>query len=313
MGTGYGVFVAITGVSGSGKSSLLNGVIYPYLANNLNRAKQNLGKFEHIEGIELFDKVICIDQDPIGKTPRSNPATYTGVWTPIRELYASTQDAKIRGYSSGRFSFNVAGGRCEACDGAGVKEIEMYFLPDVTIPCEVCKGTRYNHETLEVKYKGKNVSDVLNMTVEESLAFFENIPSIYTKIKAMYDVGLGYIKLGQSATELSGGEAQRVKLATELAKKSTGKTVYILDEPTTGLHSYDVKKLINILQRLTDGGNTVIVIEHNLDVIKSVDHIIDLGPEGGDNGGKIIAQGTPEQVAKVAKSYTGQYLKKYLQ
>lgn len=307
-----GVFVAITGVSGSGKSSLLNGVIYPYLANNLNRAKLELGVFDKIEGLEIFDKVINIDQAPIGKTPRSNPATYTGVWTPIRELYATTQDAKMRGYTSGRFSFNVAGGRCEACDGAGVKEIEMYFLPDVTIPCEVCKGTRYNHETLEVKYKGKNVADVLDMTIEEALGFFENLPNIYPKIKALYEVGLGYMKLGQSATELSGGEAQRVKLATELAKKSTGKTIYILDEPTTGLHSYDVKKLIGILQRLTEGGNTVLVIEHNLDVIKSVDYIIDLGPEGGDKGGKIVAEGTPEQVIKVAKSYTGKYLKKYL-
>ena len=307
-----GVFVAITGVSGSGKSSLVNGVLYPYLANNLNRAKLNLGKFEGLEGIDNFDKVICIDQDPIGKTPRSNPATYTGVWTPIRELYASTQDAKARGYGAGRFSFNVAGGRCDACDGAGSKEIEMYFLPDITIPCEVCKGTRYNRETLEVKYKGKNVADVLDMTIEEALSFFENIPNIYPKIKALYDVGLGYMKLGQSATELSGGEAQRVKLATELAKKSTGKTIYILDEPTTGLHSYDVKKLISILQRLVEGGNTVLVIEHNLDVIKSVDYIIDLGPEGGDKGGKVIAAGTPEQVAKIKESYTGQYLKKYL-
>ena len=307
-----GVFTAITGVSGSGKSSLVNGVIYPYLANNLNRAKMTLGAFDSFIGIENFDKVICIDQDPIGKTPRSNPATYTGVWTQIRELFATTQDAKVRGYGAGRFSFNIAGGRCEACDGAGVKQIEMYFLPDISIPCEICKGTRYNRETLEVKYKGKNVADVLDMTVEEAMTFFENIPNIYTKIKALYDVGLGYIKLGQSATELSGGEAQRVKLATELAKKSTGKTVYILDEPTTGLHSYDVKKLINILQRLVDSGNTVIVIEHNLDVIKSVDYIIDLGPEGGDNGGTIIAKGTPEEVCKVEKSYTGKYLKNYL-
>ncbi|MBO7526424.1 MAG: excinuclease ABC subunit UvrA [Clostridia bacterium] len=306
------VFVAITGVSGSGKSSLVNGVIYPYLANNLNRAKLNVGKFDRLEGIENFDKVICIDQDPIGKTPRSNPATYTGVWTPIRELFASTQDAKIRGYGAGRFSFNVAGGRCDACDGAGSKEIEMYFLPDITIPCEVCKGKRYNRETLEVKYKGKNVADVLDMTIEEAMSFFENIPTIYPKIKALFDVGLGYMKLGQSATELSGGEAQRVKLATELAKKSTGKTMYILDEPTTGLHSYDVKKLIAILQRLVESGNTVLVIEHNLDVIKSVDYVIDLGPEGGDKGGKVIASGTPEQVAKIKGSYTGQYLKDYL-
>ena len=307
-----GTFVAITGVSGSGKSSLVNGVIYPYLANTLNRAQLNLGKFDRIEGVEQFDKVICIDQDPIGKTPRSNPATYTGVWTAIRELFASTKDAKVRGYTSGRFSFNVAGGRCEACDGAGIKNIEMYFLPDIAIPCEVCKGTRYNRETLEVKYKDKNIADVLDMTVEDALKFFENIPNIVSKIQALYDVGLGYIKLGQSATELSGGEAQRVKLATELARKSTGKTIYILDEPTTGLHSYDVKKLIAILQRLVNGGNSVIVIEHNLDVIKSVDYVIDLGPEGGDRGGEIIAQGTPEEVAKVENSYTGKYLKKML-
>lgn len=307
-----GVFVAITGVSGSGKSSLVNGVLYPYLANNLNRAQLTLGNFTKIEGIDQFDKVICIDQAPIGKTPRSNPATYTGVWTAIRELFASTKDAKVRGYESGRFSFNVAGGRCEACDGAGVKNIEMYFLPDITIPCEVCKGTRYNRETLEVKYKDKSIADVLDMTVEEALKFFENLPNIVPKIQALYDVGLGYIKLGQSATELSGGEAQRVKLATELAKKSTGKTIYILDEPTTGLHSYDVKKLINILQRLVMSGNTAIVIEHNLDVIKSVDYIIDLGPEGGDKGGEVVTSGTPEEVAKVKESYTGIYLNKML-
>ncbi|MBE7075090.1 MAG: excinuclease ABC subunit UvrA [Clostridiales bacterium] len=307
-----GVFVAITGVSGSGKSSLVNGVMYPYLANNLNRAKLTLGKFEKFEGIEQFDKVINIDQDPIGKTPRSNPATYTGVWTAIRELFASTQDAKTRGYGAGRFSFNIAGGRCEVCDGAGVKNIEMYFLPDITIPCEACKGTRYNRETLEVKYKGKSIADVLDMTVEEALKFFENIPNIVSKIQALYDVGLGYIKLGQSATELSGGEAQRVKLATELSRKSTGKTIYILDEPTTGLHSYDVKKLIGILQRLVSSGNSVVVIEHNLDVIKSVDYIIDLGPEGGNKGGEIIAKGTPEEVAKTEGSYTGKYLNKIL-
>ncbi len=307
-----GVFTAVTGVSGSGKSSLINGVLYPYLANNLNRANLTLGAFKSFEGIEHFDKVICIDQAPIGRTPRSNPATYTGVWTPIRELFSATKDAKARGFEAGRFSFNIAGGRCDACDGAGVKQIEMYFLPDITIPCEVCKGTRYNRETLEVKFKGKNVADVLDMTVDEALEFFENVPSIYPKIKALYDVGLGYIKLGQSATELSGGEAQRVKLATELAKKSTGKTIYILDEPTTGLHSYDVKKLINILQRLVEGGNTVIVIEHNLDVIKSVDYVIDLGPEGGDKGGNIVAEGTPEEVSNIEKSHTGKYLKKYL-
>lgn len=307
-----GVFVAVTGVSGSGKSSLVNGVLYPYLANNLNRANLDLGKAKAFEGIEIFDKVINIDQAPIGRTPRSNPATYTGVWTPIRELFATTQDAKMRGYLSGRFSFNIAGGRCDACDGAGVKNIEMYFLPDITIPCEVCKGTRYNRETLEVKFKGKNIANVLDMTVEEALKFFENIPNILSKIQALYDVGLGYIKLGQSATELSGGEAQRVKLATELAKKSTGKTIYILDEPTTGLHSYDVKKLINILQRLVDAGNSVVVIEHNLDVIKSVDYIIDLGPEGGDKGGTIVATGTPEEISEKSDSYTGIYLKKYL-
>ena len=307
-----GVFTAITGVSGSGKSSLINGVLYPYLSNNLNRSSVELGKFEQIKNIENFDKVIMIDQAPIGRTPRSNPATYTGVWTPIRELFASTVDAKQRGYTAGRFSFNVSGGRCEACDGAGVKEIEMYFLPDITVPCEVCRGARYNRETLEVKYKGKNVSDVLDMTIEEALTFFENIPSIYTKIKALYDVGLGYVKLGQPATQLSGGEAQRVKLATELAKRSTGKTVYILDEPTTGLHMDDVKKLISILQRLVASGNTVIVIEHNLDVIKCVDYIIDLGPEGGDRGGTIVATGTPEQIASVENSYTGKYLKKVL-
>lgn len=307
-----GVFTAITGVSGSGKSSLVNGVLYPYLSNNLNRSSLELGEFKEIKNIENFDKVIMIDQAPIGRTPRSNPATYTGVWTPIRELFASTVDAKQKGYTAGRFSFNVSGGRCEACDGAGVKEIEMYFLPDITVPCEVCRGARYNRETLEVKYKGKNVSDVLDMTIEEALTFFENIPSIYTKIKALYDVGLGYIKLGQPATQLSGGEAQRVKLATELAKRSTGKTVYILDEPTTGLHMDDVKKLIAILQRLVSNGNTVIVIEHNLDVIKCVDHIIDLGPEGGDRGGTIVATGTPEQIANVENSYTGKYLKKVL-
>ena len=307
-----GVFTAITGVSGSGKSSLVNGVLYPYLSNNLNRSSLELGEFKEIKNIENFDKVIMIDQAPIGRTPRSNPATYTGVWTPIRELFASTVDAKQKGYTAGRFSFNVSGGRCEACDGAGVKEIEMYFLPDITVPCEVCHGARYNRETLEVKYKGKNVSDVLDMTIEEALTFFENIPSIHTKIKALYDVGLGYVKLGQPATQLSGGEAQRVKLATELAKRSTGKTIYILDEPTTGLHMDDVKKLIAILQRLVSSGNTVVVIEHNLDVIKCVDYIIDLGPEGGDRGGTVVATGTPEQIANVENSYTGKYLKKVL-
>ena len=307
-----GVLTAITGVSGSGKSSLINGVLFPYLSNTLNRSSLELGKFKEIKNVELFDKVINIDQSPIGRTPRSNPATYTGVWTPIRELFAQTVDAKQRGYTSGRFSFNISGGRCEACDGNGVKEIEMYFLPDITIPCEVCKGARYNRETLEVKYKGKNIGEVLDMTVEESLSFFENIPSIKSKIKALYDVGLGYIKLGQPSTQLSGGEAQRVKLATELAKRSTGKTIYILDEPTTGLHMDDVKKLIAILKRLVDAGNTVVVIEHNLDVIKCADYIIDLGPEGGDRGGTIVATGTPEQIAKVENSYTGKYLKRVL-
>ncbi len=307
-----GVFTAVTGVSGSGKSSLVNGVLYPYLSNELNRSKLETGEFDKIENVDLLDKVISIDQAPIGRTPRSNPATYTGVFTPIRELFASTQDAKERGYSAGRFSFNVKGGRCEICEGAGVKEIEMYFLPDIEVPCEMCKGKRYNRETLEVKYKGKSISDVLNMTVEEAMNFFENIPSIYTKIKALYDVGLGYIRLGQSATTLSGGEAQRVKLATGLAKRGTGKTIYILDEPTTGLHMYDVKKLIAILQRLVDAGNTVLVIEHNLDVIKSADYIIDLGPEGGDKGGEVVITGTPEQICECEKSYTGKFLKPYL-
>ena len=307
-----GVFTCITGVSGSGKSSLLNDVIYPYLSNKLNNSKLELGKFDKIENVELLDKVIDIDQSPIGRTPRSNPATYVGLFSYIRELFASTPDAKARGYSAGRFSFNVKGGRCDACEGAGVKEIEMYFLPDIIVPCEVCKGHRYNRETLEVKYKGKSISDVLDMTVEEALKFFENIPSIKNKVQALHDVGLDYIKLGQPATTLSGGEAQRVKLATELSKKSTGKTIYLLDEPTTGLHMYDIKKLISILNRLVENGNTVVVIEHNLDVIKSADYIIDLGPEGGSGGGTIVATGTPEEVAKVEKSHTGKYLKKYL-
>ena len=303
-----GVFNVVSGVSGSGKSSLINDILYPILANNLNRAQIKEGKYKSFSGLEKLDKVICIDQSPIGRTPRSNPATYTGVFTPIRELFASTNDAKERGYNSGRFSFNIPGGRCENCNGDGEKKIEMYFLPDVYVPCNVCKGKRYNRETLQVKYKGKNISDVLNMTVEEALKFFENIPTIKNKIQCLYDVGLGYIKLGQSATTLSGGEAQRVKLATELSKRSTGKTVYILDEPTTGLHSYDIDKLLHILNKLVDMGNTVIVIEHNLDVIKQADYIIDLGPEGGDCGGTIIAKGTPEQVSQEKTSYTGQFL-----
>ena len=307
-----GQFVCITGVSGSGKSSLINEILYPALANRLNGAKAIEGKYDDILGIENVDKVISIDQTPIGRTPRSNPATYTGLFGYIRDLFASTPDAKARGYKSGRFSFNVAGGRCEACQGSGVKEIEMYFLPDVTVPCEVCGGKRYNRETLEVKYKDKSIYDVLEMTVEDALVFFENLPSLKNKLQNLYDVGLGYIKLGQSATTLSGGEAQRVKLATELSKIGTGKTVYILDEPTTGLHSYDVDKLINILQRLVAEGNTVVVIEHNLDVIKVADYIIDLGPEGGDGGGTIVATGTPEQVAEEPLSYTGHFLKQML-
>ena len=307
-----GVFTAVTGVSGSGKSSLVNGVLYPYLSNQLNRSKHELGAFSKITGLENLDKVINIDQAPIGKTPRSNPATYTGVFTAIRNLFATTPDAKERGYGPGRFSFNIKGGRCENCEGAGVKQIEMYFLPDMEVPCEVCKGRRYNSETLEVKYKGKNIYEVLDMTVEEALEFFQNIPPIQTKLQALFDVGLGYIKLGQSATTLSGGEAQRVKLATELAKRGTGKTMYILDEPTTGLHWFDIKKLIGILQRLVDAGNTVLVIEHNLDVIKCADYCIDLGPEGGDGGGQVVATGTPEEIAKNQNSHTGIFLKKLL-
>ena len=293
-----GKFTCVTGVSGSGKSSLITDILYPALSNRLNRSSLAEGRYERIEGVENADKVIAIDQSPIGRTPRSNPATYTGVFTQIRELFAATPAAQERGYSSGRFSFNVSGGRCEACTGDGIKKIEMYFLPDIYVPCEVCKGRRYNRETLEVKYKGKSIYDVLEMTVEEALKFFENQIAIKTKIQALYDVGLGYIKLGQSATTLSGGEAQRVKLATELAKKSTGQTVYILDEPTTGLHIYDVDKLVSIFNRLTDAGNTIIVIEHNLDVIKMADHVIDIGPEGGVGGGTIVAEGTPEEIAK---------------
>lgn len=304
-----GKFNVVTGVSGSGKSSLVNGIIYPVLQAKLNGARQKFTNCEGIEGIDNLDKVICIDQSPIGRTPRSNPATYTGVFSAIRELFASTPEAKARGYKSGRFSFNVAGGRCENCAGDGIIKIEMHFLSDVYVPCEVCGGKRYNRETLQVTYKGKSIYDVLEMTVDEACVFFENLPSIYKKIKTLQDVGLGYIKLGQSATTLSGGEAQRVKLATELAKRSTGKTIYILDEPTTGLHTHDVKKLIAILDRLCDLGNTVLVIEHNLDVIKVADNIIDLGPEGGDDGGRILITGTPEQVAKFEGSYTGKFLK----
>ena len=307
-----GLITAVTGVSGSGKSSLVNEILYPVLANELNRAHHALGKCDKIEGIDYFDKVIAIDQSPIGRTPRSNPATYTGVFGAIRDLFAATPDAKERGYKTGRFSFNVSGGRCEHCFGDGIIKIEMHFLPDIFVPCEVCGGKRYNRETLEVKYKGKSIFDVLDMTVEEACEFFAPVPSIYNKIKTLYDVGLGYIKLGQSATTLSGGEAQRVKLATELSKRSTGKTCYILDEPTTGLHTYDVDKLIKILQKLRSGGNTVIVIEHNLDVIKTADYIVDLGPEGGDGGGTVVCTGTPEEVATVENSYTGQFLKKVL-
>lgn len=307
-----GVVTCVTGVSGSGKSSLINEVLYKTLAKKLNRARVIPGKCKGIEGIEQLDKVIDIDQSPIGRTPRSNPATYTGVFDQIRDLFAATADAKARGYKKGRFSFNVKGGRCEACSGDGIIKIEMHFLPDVYVPCEVCKGKRYNRETLEVKYKGKSIYDVLDMTVEEALIFFENVPSIQRKMQTLYDVGLSYIRLGQPSTTLSGGEAQRVKLATELSKKSTGKTIYILDEPTTGLHFADVHKLTEIVQRLSEGGNTVVIIEHNLDVIKSADYIIDIGPEGGERGGKVIAKGTPEQVAKISGSYTGKYIAKYL-
>ena len=307
-----GVFTCVTGVSGSGKSSLINEILYKRLAKELNRAKTRAGRHEEMLGLEKLDKVINIDQSPIGRTPRSNPATYTGLFDMIRDVFAQTTEAKVRGYQKGRFSFNVKGGRCEACSGDGIVKIEMHFLPDIYVPCEVCHGKRYNRETLEVKYKGKTISDVLDMTVEEALQFFENIPRIKNKLQTLYDVGLSYVQLGQSSTTLSGGEAQRVKLATELSRKSTGKTVYILDEPTTGLHTADVHKLVQILQRLTEGGNTVIVIEHNLDVIKTADYIIDLGPEGGDGGGTIVAVGTPEEICRVSASYTGKYLKPLL-
>ena len=307
-----GCFVCVTGVSGSGKSSLVNGIITPVLERELNGAIRSAGKYKEIKGIKNLDKIISIDQSPIGRTPRSNAATYTSLFTDIRELFASTADAKAKGYKSGRFSFNIKGGRCEACEGDGVKKIEMHFLPDVYVTCDVCRGKRYNYDTLEVKYKGKNINDVLEMSVEEALYFFDGIPKIKSKLQTLFDVGLGYIQLGQSSTTLSGGEAQRVKLAAELARRSTGKTLYVLDEPTTGLHSEDIAKLIDVLQRLCNAGNTLLVIEHNLDVIKTADHIIDLGPEGGDGGGTVIAKGTPEEVAEVEGSYTGIYLKKML-
>ena len=308
-----GVMTCVTGVSGSGKSSLVNEVLYKTLAGKLNHAKLRPGKCDGIDGVEYLDKIINIDQSPIGRTPRSNPATYTGLFDDIRSLFASTQDAKLRGYNAGRFSFNIRGGRCEACSGDGLLKIEMNFLPDVYVPCEVCKGKRYNRETLEVHYKGKNIAEVLDMTVEEALAFFQNQPKIRDRLQTLMDVGLGYVKLGQPSTTLSGGEAQRIKLATELSKRSTGRTIYVLDEPTTGLHVADVARLIDILDRLTDAGNTVLVIEHNLHVIKVADHIIDLGPEGGDVGGSIVFTGTPEDCARCAESYTGQFLKKELE
>lgn len=307
-----GVFSCVTGVSGSGKSSLVNEILYKSLAKKLNRARTIAGKHKCIEGVEQLDKVIDIDQSPIGRTPRSNPATYTGVFDMIRDLFAATPDAKAKGYKKGRFSFNVKGGRCEACSGDGIIKIEMHFLPDVYVPCEVCQGKRYNRETLEVKYKGKSIYDVLDMTVEEALTFFEAVPSIRRKIETLYDVGLSYVKLGQPSTTLSGGEAQRIKLATELSRRSTGNTIYILDEPTTGLHFADVHKLVEIIHRLTEGGNTVVVIEHNLDVIKTADYIIDMGPEGGDRGGTVVACGTPEEVAGVPASYTGRYIERIL-
>ena len=308
-----GQFICVTGVSGSGKSTLVNEILYKTIARDLNGSNEKPGKCKEVRGLENIDKIINIDQSPIGRTPRSNPATYTGVFDFIRDIFAGTNEAKMRGYDKGRFSFNVTGGRCEACNGDGIIKIEMHFLPDIYVPCEVCKGKRYNKETLEVKYKGKTISDVLDMTVEEALEFFKNIPRIKDKIQTLYDVGLGYIKLGQPSTTLSGGEAQRIKLATELSKRATGKTLYILDEPTTGLHIADVHRLVDILQRLVDTGNSIIVIEHNLDLIKTADYIIDLGPEGGDGGGEIVGVGTPEQIVKNDRSYTGKFLKKYLE
>ncbi|MCX7998829.1 MAG: excinuclease ABC subunit UvrA, partial [Leptospiraceae bacterium] len=307
-----GTLTVVTGVSGSGKSTLINEILYKQLAHKLHHAKLVAGKHKKIEGVNNIDKVIDIDQSPIGRTPRSNPATYTGLFTPIRELFANTEDAKLRGYNPGRFSFNVAGGRCETCEGDGILKIEMHFLPDVYVTCDVCKGKRYNQETLEVRYKGKNIYDILEMTVEEANEFFENIPSVKRKLETLMDVGLDYIKLGQAATTFSGGEAQRIKLATELSRRATGRTLYILDEPTTGLHFHDVNKLLQVLQNLVDKGNTVVVIEHNLDIIKAADYIIDMGPEGGDEGGRVIASGTPDEVCRVKESYTGQYLKTVL-
>ena len=307
-----GIMTCVTGVSGSGKSSLVNEILYKTLARDLNRARCIPGEHDDITGIDQLDKVINIDQSPIGRTPRSNPATYTGVFDLIRDLFAATPDAKAKGYKKGRFSFNVKGGRCEACSGDGILKIEMHFLPDVYVPCEVCGGKRYNRETLDVKYKGKSIYDVLDMTVEEAVKFFDNVPAIKRKIETLNDVGLSYIRLGQPSTELSGGEAQRIKLAAELSKRSTGRTIYILDEPTTGLHFADVHKLVEILHKLTESGNTVVVIEHNLDVIKTADYIIDIGPEGGDRGGTVIAKGTPEEVAAVPESFTGQYVSRYL-
>jgi len=304
--------VGITGVSGSGKSTLINEILYKRLAQHLYRAKDRPGAHQEIRGLEYLDKVIDVDQSPIGRTPRSNPATYTGVFTQIRETFAQVPEARLRGYQAGRFSFNVKGGRCEACHGEGIIQIEMQFLPDVYVPCEICKGKRYNREALEIKYKGKSISDVLEMTVEEAVDFFQNIPNIKSKLQVLADVGLGYVRLGQPATTLSGGEAQRIKLSSELSRRSTGRTLYILDEPTTGLHFADIERLLHVLQRLVDAGNSVVVIEHNLDVVKSVDWIIDLGPEGGNAGGSIVAEGTPEDVATVAGSYTGQYLAKML-